>query len=180
MSERTALLIIDAQVGLIEGSRGPVFKADLLLENLKSMLNKAREANVSVIYIQDDDVATVGSSEWEIHPSISPIKGELVIRKKATDAFYGTNLDERLKSKEITKLVVGGCKTEYCVDTTCRKATTLGYNVILVGDAHSTTDNKVLTAEQIIAHHNCNLHGLDNLENYIEVMESKDVEFFQS
>jgi nicotinamidase-related amidase len=44
--------------------------------------------------------------------------------------------------------------TEYCVDATCRRATDLGYNVTLVKDAHSTTDNSILTAEQIIAYNN--------------------------
>src|SRR5581483_3373536 len=42
---------------------------------------------------------------------------------------------------------------EYCVDTTCRRATSLGYDVTLVGDAHLTRDNGVLTAANIIAHH---------------------------
>jgi len=41
-----------------------------------------------------------------------------------------------------------------CVDATCRRAINLGYNVTLVSDAHSTTDNAVLTAPQTIAIHN--------------------------
>jgi len=44
--------------------------------------------------------------------------------------------------------------TEYCVDTTCRRATSLGYDVTLAGDAHLTRDNGVLIAANIIAHHN--------------------------
>jgi hypothetical protein len=40
------------------------------------------------------------------------------------------------------------------VDTTCRRATSLGYDVTLVGDAHLTKDSEVLTAAEIIAHHN--------------------------
>jgi nicotinamidase-related amidase len=44
--------------------------------------------------------------------------------------------------------------TEYCVDTTCQRATSLGYDVTLARDAHLTRDNGVLTAANIIAHHN--------------------------
>ena len=36
---------------------------------------------------------------------------------------------------------------EYCIDTACRHATTLGFDVTLVGDAHTTIDNEVLKAE---------------------------------
>lgn len=174
---KTALLVIDAQVGLIQGSRGPVHNSKNLVERIQFLLSRAREVNLPVIYIQDDDVAPVHSEEWQIHDSIKPEANEVVLRKKSTDAFHGTELYDELSSRGITQLVVVGCKTEYCVDSTCRRATTLGFNVILVGDGHSTTDNKVLKAEQIIAHHNCNLHGLDNLENYIEVRSSDDISF---
>ncbi|HEX3047657.1 MAG TPA: isochorismatase family protein, partial [Bacillota bacterium] len=49
--------------------------------------------------------------------------------------------------------------TEFCVDTTCRRAFSLGYETTLVQDAHSTFHSKVLTAPQIIAHHNNVLGG---------------------
>ena len=47
--------------------------------------------------------------------------------------------------------------TEYCIDTTCRRAVSLGYDVTLVADAHTTHDNDLLPAEKIIAHHNRSL-----------------------
>jgi nicotinamidase-related amidase len=50
-----------------------------------------------------------------------------------------------------------GLQTELCVDTTVRRACTLGYRITLVADGHSTLDNGVLTAAQIIAHHNATL-----------------------
>ena len=96
----------------------------------------------------------------------------MIIRKPESDAFYGTNLQEELEARGIKKLVVTGCKTEYCVDATCRRATNLGYHVTLVKDAHSTTDNHILTAEQIIAYHNHLLEGMwsDEHGEIVEVM----------
>ena len=45
-------------------------------------------------------------------------------------------------------------QTEMCVESTCRGAVSLDYQVTLVADAHTTYDTAVISAEQIIAHHN--------------------------
>jgi nicotinamidase-related amidase len=166
---QTALLIIDAQVGIIEGPIGPVWNKEKLLTTIEATLKLAREKGIPVIYIQDIEVAEPGSPELGIHPEIAPLETEKVIQKKATNAFFETELKAELDGLGVQHLVVAGCKTDYCVDTTCRNAFSLGYDVTLVADAHSTTDNKVLSAQQIIDHHNCNLHGLDNLDHFILV-----------
>jgi uncharacterized membrane protein len=50
-------------------------------------------------------------------------------------------------------------KTEFCVDTTCRAAPEHGFRTVLISDAHTTMDNKYLSASEIIAHHNVTLAG---------------------
>lgn len=174
MNEKTALLIIDVQVGIVEGESGHVFNSEELLSNINQIISDARLREIPILYVQDLDVAPQDSKEFQIHPAIAPLEGDRIIQKIATDAFHGTNLHEELQAIGANHVVIVGCKTEYCVDTTCRRATTLGYDVTLVGDAHSTTDNKVLTAEQIINHHNANLHGLDNIDNFILVRKLQD------
>jgi len=52
-----------------------------------------------------------------------------------------------------------GAQTEVCVDTTCRRAFSLGFEVTLVSDGHSTWDNATLSADQIIRHTNDTLAG---------------------
>ncbi|OCA87520.1 amidase [Bacillus sp. FJAT-27225] len=171
----TALLVIDAQVGIIEGPEiGPVFKKEELLAKMKTVIDEAREKSIPVIYIVDTDVAEPDTMEYQVHPHLAPLKDDTVITKKATDAFYQTSLNDYLDTLNIDHLVVIGCKTEFCVDTTCRRATTSGYDVTLVADAHSTTDNKVLSASQIIDHHNANLDGLDNINHFILVRNSSE------
>ncbi len=64
-----------------------------------------------------------------------------------------------LAARGIAKLVVAGIQTECCVDTTCRRASSLGYQTTLVRDAHSTWDSRTLSAAQIITHHNEALDG---------------------
>ena len=130
-----------------------------------------------VVYVQDDDAGEEGSEPWQIYPAIAPAPGETVIRQRACDAFYGTNLHEHLQHLQVTHLVVAGAKTEYCVDSVCRRATTLGYNVTLVSDAHTTSDTPALPATSIIAHANWTFDGFDNLENYVQVLPAAEVPF---
>jgi hypothetical protein len=53
----------------------------------------------------------------------------------------------------------------------------MGYDVTLVSDAHTTIDNERLTAAQIIAHHNALLDGFDAGSNSITVKPADDVTF---
>ncbi len=153
MRTDTALLIIDMQTALVDGT-DPVYKLDSLLQNISTLITRAHATGTPIIYIQDNDVDEIGSPGWQIHPAIAPEQTDLVIRKPETDAFYGTTLQQELKSRGISYLIISGCKSEVCVDATCRKAIDLGYHVTLVSDAHSTTGNPILTAPQIIAYHN--------------------------
>ena len=153
MRTDTALLIIDMQTALIDGT-DPVYQLDTLLANISTLITRAHTTGTPIIYIQDNDVDEIGSPGWQIHPKIAPHAWDMVIRKPETDAFYGTTLQQEIESRGLKRLIITGCKSEVCVDATCRKAIDLGYNVTLVSDAHSTTDNPILIAPQIIAYHN--------------------------
>lgn len=175
---KSAFLVIDAQVGLLEGSSA-AYRKDEVLTCIESLLKRARNDACEIIYIMDDDVGHEDASQGAIHPRIAPKETDRVVHKTSTSAFFRTGLTEILQARGIEHLVVAGCKTEYCIDTTCRHAIGLGYQVTLVADGHSTTDNGVLTAKQIVDHHNRNLDGLDNHECMIRVLPMADVEWQQ-
>jgi nicotinamidase-related amidase len=159
MSNDTALVIIDVQMGMFDEDE-PVHNGEQLLQTLSGLIGRARRANVPVVYIQHNDSQFVeGKAAWPIHPSIAPLAGELVVQKHTPDSFHETNLRDELEKMGVKKLVIGGIQTEYCVDTTSRRAFSLGYDVTLVENGHSTWDNKHITAEQVIAHHNNTLDG---------------------
>ena len=105
------------------------------------------------------------------------LTGIAEIVKSFCDSFMETHLDEILRSKKISKLVVGGMQSDFCVDTTCRQAATLGYDVLLVADAHSTLDHEHLKAAQIVAHHNRILRNLDSAKGRVRVLETENVSF---
>ncbi|PQP85003.1 hypothetical protein C0Q44_11050 [Paenibacillus sp. PCH8] len=94
---------------------------------------------------------------------IAPIVGDLVIEKETPDSFHQTDLHLTLQDKDVTELVLTGMQTEVCVDTTCRRAYSLGYKVNLVGDAHSTWNSNTLKANQIIEYHNTVLRLFANV-----------------
>jgi nicotinamidase-related amidase/tRNA(Arg) A34 adenosine deaminase TadA len=158
----TALLIIDVQVGNFDPA-APVWGGDGLLARIGALLARARATQTLAVYVQNcgpagavDEPATPG---WEIHPAIAPLPGDVLVQKHHPDAFQDTPLQHQLEVRGIGRLVVAGMQTEYCVDTTCRRAYSLGYEVTLVQDAHSTWDSPLLSAAQIIAHHNSVLGG---------------------
>lgn len=162
MSSDTALLVIDVQVGNFEDS-APVFGGSDLLARIGHLIARARAAGVPVVYVQHRGPAGAvdepGTPGWEIHSAITPVEDDIVVQKRHPDAFQDTDLHSKLEARGIRKLIITGIQTEYCVDTTCRRAYSLGYDVVLVKDTHSTWDTELLSAEQIIAHHNAVLGG---------------------
>lgn len=178
MTSNSALLIIDVQKGLFDGE---AYEEDAaVLNSIQHLLAKARQQRVPVVYIQHDGgpghPLEPNAPGWPIYPSIAPQDNEIVIRKRASDAFYETTLHETLQSHNIQHVIVTGAMTEYCVDTTCRRAASLNYDVTLVSDGHLTSDNGILTGPQIIAHHNLVLSELAHSTHPIHVQPAKEVE----
>ena len=177
MSKTTALVVIDVQVGILESERA--YRVAEVLDRISQLLKRARAGNTPVIYVQHDGPkgheVEVDSPGWQIHPAIAPAPEEPVVRKRASDGFFATTLQSELESRGIQHLIITGAMTEYCVDTTCRRAISLGYDVTLVSDAHTTYDNDLLTAGEIIAHHNGLLDGFDAGEHSIAVKTAESV-----
>jgi len=155
--EKKALLVLDAQVAMFNLSK-PLHSAEAVLGNIKSLIDAARSAGSPIVYIQHsgsrESVFARGSAGWQIHTTVAPNRSEIVMEKHTADAFNGTDLAECLERLSVGAIAICGFVTEGCVDTTVRRASSLGFQVELAADAHSTTDGQVLRAEQIIEHHN--------------------------
>jgi nicotinamidase-related amidase len=153
--ENTALVIIDVQVAMFADEEKPYLGQETL-ENIRLLLHKARETNIPVVYVQhnNDSDFIKDTALWQVCPEIAPMEGESRVDKATRDSFYQTELDDILHRLHIKTLIFCGMQTEYCVDTTCRRAYTLGYDAFLASDGHTTFNSKVLPASQIIAHHN--------------------------
>lgn len=173
---KQALLIIDAQQELIEGNEqeGSVFRKDKLIENINIVIKKAVESEALVVFVRDTDVAEGKGEGFQVHRNINIPTGSKIFDKAATNSFYGTGLKGFLEEQEIKHIVIMGCQTEHCIDTAVRTATVSKLDVTLVGDGHSTKGSSILTAEQIINHHNNILHGHYNVDNFSMVRNAAE------
>jgi nicotinamidase-related amidase len=150
-----ALVIIDMQVGCFAGqpSRWDVEGTVARVNQLAAAIRR----NGQVVFIRHTEPAdglARGSSEWALLPALDQTPGDLVIEKSACDSFLETKLEDILRSHGIDELVITGCATDFCVDTTIRTAGALKFKVVVPSDAHTTRDRPHLDARSIIAHHN--------------------------
>ena len=177
MTRDTALVIIDVQKGLI----GEAYQGDEVLEHINILLAKARASGTPVIYVQHDGPRghglEVGTDGWQISPVIAPQESEPIVHKRASDAFHSTSLRQELDRRHIRNLIVAGGETQYCIDTTVRRATTYSYEVTLVGDAHTTCGCDTLTSAQIIAFYNEILDGFQTDTCHIIVKPTHEIVF---
>lgn len=160
---KPALLIIDMQEGLFQGPAMP-FDCRGVIRRINGLARAARAARVPVIWVQHEDAGRLrkGTPGWELANGMKAEATDLRLSKSAPDAFYRTDLEALLKDRTIDTLIVCGMHSEFCVDTTCRRALALGWPVLLAQDAHSSAGNAVLQPEQIIAHHNATLTAISS------------------
>ncbi|SFS53448.1 cysteine hydrolase family protein [Paenibacillus sp. BC26] len=173
-NSNTALLVIDVQSAMFAESY-PVYNGEVLLERINGLLAKARAADVPVIYVQhnegEGEELETGSPNWEIHAAIAPVGDEPRIQKYKPDSFHETDLQQVLKERGVGKLVIAGLQTDMCVNATTNRASELGYEIIVAGDAHSTWGSGGLTAEEIIAEHNA------RFSSFAQISPAADIEF---
>ena len=162
MTGKTALLMIDIQQAMF-GPDEICHQPERVLAKAGDLLARARAAGTPVYFVQHCEAEggfAPKSAGWQIHSKVAPRVGEPVTEKWAASSFYKTDLDQKLRAAGIDTLVIAGLQSEFCIDTACRVAQTLGYKVTLAADAHSTFDTPILPADKIIAHHNGLLAGI--------------------
>jgi len=179
--ERAGLLVIDPQVELLSPENPRIHDREGVIDRMVKVIDRARREGVPVVFVQHDDEPDTtmarGLPGWEFHPDIRPLETEPVISKTSADSFYRTGLVELLREQGVTRVVVIGCKTEFCVDTTSRHATSLGFDVTLLTDCHTTDGNDYLTGEQVVLHTNETLDEFGNDDHEVTVMTSTEFEF---
>ena len=150
----SALLVVDVQNGVVEANH----ERDMVVSKIAGLVEKARQEQVHVIWIQDSDEGRArGSDAWKIVPELAPIDGEPLVDKKYGDSFEDTTLEAVLSDLEVGRLFVVGAQTDACIRSTLHGAFVRGYDTTLVGDAHTTEDQTAWGApppDQVIAHTN--------------------------
>lgn len=149
-AEKTALVVIDLQKGIVNTPGAPYTSAQVI-EKAASLVNAFTEkgAFVALVRVSTLDGKDMVKPETDLKanaksfpagwddlvPEIANTKNAHVITKRQWGAFYGTDLDLQLRRRGIDTIVLCGISTSIGVDTTAREAYQHGYNQFFVGDA---------------------------------------------
>ncbi len=152
-----ALLIIDMQNTSFT-PKTPRFDSDGVIQRINKLSHKFRLAGDKVIFVQHNGIkegfCEPNTKEWEIISSLDIKSVDLIIFKTANDSFYRTTLKEKLIELGITELLITGCATDFCVDSTIKSALVNDFNTIVIKECHTTADRPNLKAKQVIDHYN--------------------------
>lgn len=166
----TALILIDIQDGFHDEAYWGGDRNNRHAEqNARKVLDVWRELRLPIFHVKHNSTnpksrLAPGQPGNAIKDIVKPIGDEPVIPKKVNSAFIGTDLQSRLESKDITKVVMAGLTTDHCVSTSVRMAANLGFEVILLSDATATFDRTSHTGEKISAQtiHDIHLASLND------------------
>jgi nicotinamidase-related amidase len=117
------------------------------------------------------------SAGWQLVEGLQLAQDDLLVRKTTPDSFLRTDLQQLLQQRQISRLVIAGYASEFCVDTTVRSAAAHGYAVDLVADSHTTHDKPHLAAASIRAHHNATLAAVRSFGVPIRPIPAAEVLF---
>jgi nicotinamidase-related amidase len=158
--DKTALLVIDVQNGVVEGS----YRRNEVIQNIESAVSKARAAHIPVVWVQhSDEELLIDSAEWQLVSELIPLSSEPMVRKTYRSSFEATNLEEILGRLGVGHLIICGAQTNNCIRHTSHDALAKGYDVTLIADAHTTTGYEwgghVVSAQAVVEEQNEQLPG---------------------
>jgi nicotinamidase-related amidase len=141
---------------------------------ISSLLAKARKAGVTVVY----GTRAPTMSNWL--PEVLPAPGDIKIESQAQDRFYNTDLDQMLKAKGITTLILTGWKVSGSVTYTSVGATLRGYTVVVPIDTTlDGTDFEIAIGRYQILHQNSSNATNEPLKNKASTLSRTDLITFK-
>jgi nicotinamidase-related amidase len=173
----TALLVVDVQNGVVGGAH----ERDAVVANVGVLVEKARQKQVPIVWVQhSDDNLVKGSDDWRIVPELTPGDTEPHIDKNYADSFEDTTLETVLSDLGVGRIILAGAQTDECIRSTLHGAFVRGYDATLVSDAHTTEDLTEWGApppDQVISHTNMYWSNHRAPGRTAGTVETKDVDF---
>lgn len=106
-------------------------------------------------------------------PEFQPEGNEVVVRKYRSSGFWGTNLELVLRSNGIKTVVMGGCTTEGCVESTARDAMFNNYYVVVAEDCVASDDRAQHDASMLLMRHRFDIASGDAIKGIWQSKNSK-------
>jgi nicotinamidase-related amidase len=97
--------------------------------------------------------SVLGTPGHDVVEALAPRDGELVVQKHRSSAFWGTDLDMLLRSNGVKTVVIGGCTTEGCVESTARDALFNDLYVVIAVDCVASDDRGQHDASLLLMRH---------------------------
>ncbi len=149
------LLVVDTQ-RLITNEK--LYQFSLFENRIRTLIVKAREYGVEVIYIRHDDgegaELTKGTEGFEIYDGFKPLDGERIFDKLVNSPFKESGLLAYLKEKDEDTIMAVGLQTDYCMDATVKCGFEHGFRMLVPEYTNSTFGNAFMTAEQTYRYYN--------------------------
>ena len=80
----------------------------------------------------------VGTWDVEIIDDLAPVEGDVIVDKNRYDAFLYTDMEVVLRALGVTSVLVTGCATNVCVESTARAADMRDFTVAVASDCTTT------------------------------------------
>ncbi len=155
----TALVLIDLQQGILARELAP-YSGMQVAERAAGLAKAAREAGAMVVYVHVDLNAVLAlpadKSRRDPHAAAAPASAmelvkeagyqpetDLLVLKRQPGAFYGTALDQMLRRRGVTTIVLGGVATNIGVESTARAAMDMGYALVFASDAMTSVTEQM-------------------------------------
>tara|TARA_R110002153_G_scaffold179810_1_gene333219 strand:- start:49 stop:594 length:546 start_codon:yes stop_codon:yes gene_type:complete len=172
-----ALLVIDMQKGSFTEVT-PRFDTNGVVSRINQLSSAFRKTNQPVVFIQHDGAGTgefeKQTWEWELLDDLEVKPTDIFINKYANDVFYNSKLQLSLDELNVTELVITGCATDFCVESTIQSATIKDFNITVISDGHTTGERPNLTSKQVIDHYNWVWQNMIPTKGKITVLSFKD------
>lgn len=148
-----ALIVIDLQQGIV--GIPTAHPSEQVVANASRLAAAFRDRGLPVVLVNvtggapgRTEAAPAGGgsagerpADWaELVPQLGAQPSDLRVTKRTWGAFTGTELDEQLRARGVTQVVLAGISTSAGVESTGRAAHELGYHVALVTDAMTDRD----------------------------------------
>ena len=143
----TGLLLIDIQKGVntLEHWGGPTGRRNNpdAEPNMQRLLAAWRAVGHPVFWTRHNSREDASPLKFSLPTGdqidgFDPADGEVVIEKNVNSAFVGTDMELRMRQHGVSRLVVAGFFTNFCVETSVRMSGNMGYDTYLVHDACAT------------------------------------------
>jgi nicotinamidase-related amidase len=151
LEDVAALVVIDLQKGIV--AMPTVHSASEIIDRVARLARAFRKRGLPVVLVnvtgaapgRTDAAASAAKvtrpPDWaELVPELEPQSGDFLVTKERWGAFHGTSLDEYLRARGVTQILLTGVATSIGVESTARSAYDLGYHVVLVTDAMTDRD----------------------------------------